>query len=85
MAEFEWSGNSEKMFEELIKGSPAPMRPTVRKGLIKALAERVGEGGTVTEEDIEEATRATTPRPFVKRALARLEPLKSEPPPPPED
>lgn len=76
-AEFQWAGNSREMFDELLKGSPLPMRPMVKKALVKALGEQVGAGGMVSEQDVETATRSSTPPPFLPAALKRIAHLKT--------
>ena len=76
MAELKWEGNSEKMFETMVEGSPKPFRASTRKKLTKGLEEKAGDG-SVTEDMVVECVKEITPKPFVSMALKKLEPLKS--------
>ena len=70
MSEFDFQGNSAEMFEALTKGAPLPMRGMVKKALVKALAEIAGgEGAAVQPAMLVEATKKSTPKPFVAGAL----------------
>jgi hypothetical protein len=77
MADLTWEGNSEKMFEAMVEGSPKPFRASTRKKLTKGLEEKAGDGGSVTEDMVIECVKEITPKPFVAMALKKLEPLKS--------
>ena len=75
MADFEWQGNSKEVFDKLVTQPPMPMRPMVKKSLVKFLTKECGEGGKVETDHLVAAVKATTPPPFVKNALKSVEGL----------
>ena len=66
------------MFDKLIESSPKPFRAMTEKKLGEAIAAKVGDGGTVTEDVVVECTKEVTPKPFVGMALKNIEPLMSK-------
>jgi len=77
MADLQWVDNSKAMFDKLIESSPKPFRAMTEKKLGEAIAAKVGDGGTVTEDVVIECTKEVTPKPFVGMALKNIESLKS--------
>ncbi len=77
MADLKWEGNSQKMYDAMIEGSPKPFRAMTEKKLTAGLEAKAGDGGTVTEDMVMECVKEITPKPFVAMALKKLEPLKS--------
>jgi len=78
MAELNWEANSKAMFDKMIESSPKPFRAMTEKKLMEAIAEKAGDGGTVTEAVVIECVQAVTPKPFVGMAMKTLEPLKTQ-------
>ncbi len=78
MADLQWDGNSKEMFAKLIESSPKPFRAMTEKKLNEAIANKAGDGGTVTEEIVIECTKEVTPKPFIGMALKHIEPLMSK-------
>ena len=74
---YEWQNNSEAMFEALVKRSPLPMRPMIKKSLSKAIDGMRGDSTQVTEEMVEKAVHESTPKPFVAQALKALDGLRT--------
>jgi hypothetical protein len=66
------------MFDKMIESSPKPFRAMTEKKLMEAIAEKAGDGGTVTEAVVIECVQAVTPKPFVGMAMKSLEPLKTQ-------
>ncbi|MFN8167322.1 MAG: hypothetical protein U0S36_00915 [Candidatus Nanopelagicales bacterium] len=77
MAELSWTENSQTMFEEGLKVTPAPFRRIGRTNLLKGLTSIVGEGGEVHEDDVVRAIREFTPKPFVAMGLTAVEPHRT--------
>ncbi len=77
MAELNWEGNSKKMFDEMVEGSPKPFRAMTEKKLTACLESKAGGSGDVTEDMLIECVKEITPKPFVAMALKKIEPLKS--------
>ncbi len=78
MAELNWEANSKVMFDKMIESSPKPFRAMTEKKLMEAIAEKAGDGGTVTEAVVIECVKAVTPKPFVGMAMKTLDPLKTQ-------
>ena len=78
MAELNWEANSKVMFDKMIESSPKPFRAMTEKKLMEAIAEKAGDGGTVTEAVVIECVQAVTPKPFVGMAMKTLDPLKTQ-------
>jgi hypothetical protein len=78
MAELNWEANSKVMFDKMIESSPKPFRAMTEKKLMEAIAEKAGDGGTVTEDVVIECVKTVTPKPFVGMAMKTLEPLKTQ-------
>ena len=57
MADLQWDGNSKEMFDKLIESSPKPFRAMTEKKLSEAIANKAGDGGTVTEILLSSALR----------------------------
>ena len=69
MADFNFQGNAQTLFDTFVKAPPFPLRPMIKKALTGALEKAVGPGGSVTPQQIIQAVHASTPAPFVKGAL----------------
>ena len=78
MAELNWEANSKVMFDKMIESSPKPFRAMTEKKLMEAIAEKAGDGGTVTEAVVIECVKTVTPKPFVGMAMKTLDPLKTQ-------
>lgn len=78
MTEFNWTENSETVFEEGLKASPMAFRSVTKKSLMKGLTKVVGEGGDVREEDVVRVMKENTPGPFVAQGLKAIEPFLTD-------
>ncbi len=79
MAEFNWTENSQAVFEAAIKSAPMPFRSVTKKSFTKGLTKEVGEGGEVREEHVVKVIKATSPAPFVGQGLKAIEPHLTDP------
>ncbi|MFC1671260.1 hypothetical protein ACFL20_12785 [Spirochaetota bacterium] len=78
ISKLEWTGNSSKMFEDLVASVPAPFRSSTKDRLNEAIMKRAGGEGRVTENIISDSVREVTPKPFVKSAMKIVDALRNE-------
>mmetsp|Transcript_17756 Transcript_17756/g.32067 ORF Transcript_17756/g.32067 Transcript_17756/m.32067 type:complete len:84 (-) Transcript_17756:258-509(-) len=67
--------NSKLMYETLLDKPPRIFRKSVQTNLDNAIADMCGE--VVTENDMYEVAKRTTPRPFLQYSLDALDELKT--------
>ena len=79
MAEFNWTENSEAIFEAYVNMAPGPFRKRSEKNLVEGLEKRFGDGGEVTEVGIMEVIKEVTPAQFLKLGMKKLTALLTEP------
>ncbi|MFC1670116.1 hypothetical protein ACFL20_06950 [Spirochaetota bacterium] len=78
MADLNWEGNTKEIYELATGLSPGPFRKKAEEAMIAAITEKVGEGGTVTEEVLVESIKETTPKPFVPIGMKKIKHLLSK-------
>lgn len=71
MDEFEWSGNSKVMFEEVVNLTPWVFRHFPRSAILKGLKER--NSRIVTEEGLIEVCKVVSPEKYLEKTMAVLE------------
>jgi len=74
--EQQWSGNTKMMFDTMLSRTPWFVREKARAAMNAAIAE-VCRQGIVTEQDMYEIVRRTTPSIFQSKSFAIIEEYKS--------
>ena len=71
MEEFEWSGQSKSMFEEVVNLTPWVFRHFPRSAILAGLNESGSK--VVTEESLIEVCKKVTPEKYMEKTMAVLE------------
>ena len=79
MAEYSWEDNSKQVYDTAVSMAPKPFRPLTVSSLDDALAKRLEDGGTVTEDIIVDCIKEITPKPFLSMGMKRIKPLLKNP------
>ena len=72
----QWSGNTKIMFDTMLSRTPWFVREKARTAMNAAIAE-ICQHGIVTEQDMYEIVKRTTPSIFQSKSFAIIEEYKS--------
>ena len=75
--EQQWSGNTKIMFDTMLSRTPWFVREKARAAMTAEIVKICGNFGTVTEENMYEIVRRTTPSIFQSKSFAIIEEYKS--------
>jgi hypothetical protein len=79
MADFNWTENSQAVFEAALSAAPLPFKAVSKRNLTKGLVALVGEGGDVREVDVVKAIRLNSPAPFIDMGMKAIKPVLTDP------
>jgi hypothetical protein len=79
MADFDWTENSQAVFDAALQAAPLPFKSVSKRNLVKGLVALVGDGGVVREEDVVKAIKLNSPAPFIDMGMKAIRPVVTDP------
>ncbi len=75
--DFTWQENSRAMYDATVKAAPAFVRPILKSKLLRAIREKAGVSGVVTEAVFFDGLKAATPEDKLGKIMGELEKLRT--------